>query len=299
MTAICSAADRARLGALGFLYLAGAPEPGMHVRVGFEFTLESSAPTPTAAILRPRWYDGGFGRCDERHSVTPELLLRSYQDSFGNTVWRWTAPMGSMRLRYDAIAEVAPTADPVHMELPGTPVDELPDETLIYTLPSRYCPSDLVIADAWQLFGATAYSNISYGYGSSTATTSGYDAYQNRRGVCRDFAHIGVMFCRAMNIPARYVYGYLPDIGVPVDPNPMDFHAWFEAYIAGAWYTFDARHNTPRIGRVLIARGRDAVDTAILTSYGPSKLTGFTVWADEVDETVTLDDPLLQQEVFG
>jgi transglutaminase-like putative cysteine protease len=266
----------------------------MRVRVGFEFLLEASAPTPTAAILRPRWYEGGAHRCDERHSVSPDVPLHSYRDSFGNTVWRWTTPPGTLRLSYDAIAEVAPTPDPVHLGLPGTPVDELPDEVLLYTLPSRYCPSDLLIADAWQLFGEApdgwarvqaicdwAHSNISYGYGSSTAITSGYDAYQSRKGVCRDFAHIGVMFCRALNIPARYVYGYLPDIGVPADPAPMDFHAWFEAYIAGAWRTFDARHNRPRTGRVVIAHGRDAVDTAILTSYGATGLAGFKVWADE------------------
>lgn len=266
----------------------------MRVHVGFAIALEASAPTPTAAILRPRWHDGPFTRCDERHGVTPEAPLRSYRDSFGNTVWRWTTPAGALRLRYDAIAEVAPTPDPAHPELPGTPVDELPDDVLVYTLPSRYCPSDLVIADAWQLFGEVpdgwarvqaicdwAHRNITYGYGSSTATTSGYEAYQSRKGVCRDFAHIGVMFCRALNIPARYVYGYLPDIGVPPDPAPMDFHAWFEAYIGGAWRTFDARHNRPRTGRVVIAHGRDAVDTAILTSYGDTRLAGFKVWADE------------------
>ncbi len=217
-----------------------------------------------------------------------------------------------MQIRYDAIAEVPPAPDPALAELPGTLVDDLPDDVLMYTLPSRHCQSDLVIDEAWRLFGDVpdgsarvqaicdwVHQNIEYGYGNSTSTTSGYEAYQQRRGVCRDFAHIAVMFCRAMNIPARYVCGYLPDIDVPYNPIPMDFHAWFEAYVAGAWRTFDARHNTPRIGRVLIARGRDAVDTAILTSYGPSKLTGFTVWADEVDETISLDDPLLQQEVQG
>jgi transglutaminase-like putative cysteine protease len=282
----------------------------MRVRVGFEFALETEFPTPNAAILRPRWYDGPFKRCDERYYVSPDIPLNTYQDSFGNTVWRWTTPAGSMRLRYDAIAEVEPTPDPVHLELPGTPVDQLPDDVLIYTLPSRYCPSDLVIADAWQLFGAApdgwarvqaicdwAHSNISYGYGNSTPSTSGYDAYQDRKGVCRDFAHIGVMFCRALNIPARYVYGYLPDIGVPPDPNPMDFHAWFEAYIAGRWRTFDARHNRPRTGRVVIAHGRDAVDTAILTSYGATRLSGFTVWADEVSLEKLPEEPVGEQVV--
>lgn len=274
----------------------------MQVKIGFEFVIEAESPTPTAAIVQPRSND-----CQrivaETLELSPGLALHRYSDSFDNTVWRWTAPVGVCRLRYDAVAEVSPLPDPVLPELPGTPVDQLPDEVLIYTLPSRYCPSDLVLDDAWRLFGEVpdgwarvqaicdwAHANIVYGYGSSTATTTGHDAYQNRRGVCRDFAHIGVMFCRALNLPARYVYGYLPDINVPLNPDPMDFHAWFEVYLAGAWRTFDARHNQPRTGRVVIAHGRDAVDTAILTSYGSSKLTGFTVWADELKEARELHE---------
>lgn len=280
----------------------------MRVRVGFEFVLESSAPTPTAAIVRPRQVDL-HRLIDERRVVTPALPIHSYCDGFDNEVWRWTAPAGEMRVRYEALVEVMPTPDPFLPDLPGTTVDQLPDELLLYTLPSRYCPSDLILAEAWRLFQETPdgwmrvqaicdwiHSNITYGYGSS-ASTSGYDTYQSRQGVCRDFAHIAVMFCRAMNIPARYVCGFLPDIGVPPDPTPMDFHAWFEAYIAGAWRTFDARHNKPRIGRVVIARGRDAVDTAIMTNYGDSQLIGFTVWAGQIDEAQTLDMPLGQQEV--
>jgi transglutaminase-like putative cysteine protease len=244
--------------------------------------------------------------------MEPDVPIHEYIDVYGNHVWRWTAPEGQLCLRYDSIADVLPTADPSLHDLPGTLVGELPDEVLVYTLPSRHCQSDLVIDAAWELFGNApdgsarvqaicdwTHTNIEYGYGNSVATTSGYEAYQQRRGVCRDFAHIAMMFCRAMNIPARYVCGYLPDIAVPYNPIPMDFHAWFEAYLDGSWRTYDARHNTPRIGRVLIARGRDAVDAAFLTSYGPSTLTGFTVWADEVDEAVTLDDPLLQREVQG
>ncbi|MFV9504658.1 MAG: transglutaminase-like domain-containing protein [Oscillochloridaceae bacterium umkhey_bin13] len=279
----------------------------MHVQIGFELVLESGAPTPTVAItqacstesqriLRPQL------------SLTPDVPLRIYNDSFGNIVWRWTAPQGMQRIYYDAIAEVSPSDDLVLPDLPGTPVDQLPDETLIYTLPSRYCPSDLVLNDAWQLFGAVpdgwrrvqaicdwAYHSISYIAGSSTGATSGYDVYQSRRGVCRDFAHLGVMFCRALSIPARYVCGYLPDINVPVNPEPMDFHAWFEAYLGGAWHTFDARHNRPRTGRVVIARGRDAVDTAILTSYGASALTGMTVWANERPNFLLLGEQKAQQ----
>ena len=283
----------------------------MRVRVGFEFVFESPLPTPTAAIVRPREVDI-HRLLDERREVTPDIPIHEYIDSYGNFVWRWTAPQGTMRLRYDALAEVSPDPDPVFPDLPGTWVSDLPDDVLMYTLPSRFCPSDLVIGDAWELFGNVpdgwarvqaicdwTHANIEYGYGNSVATTSGYDAYKNRKGVCRDFAHIAVMFCRAMNIPARYVYGYLPDIGVPFNPIPMDFHAWFEAYVGGAWRTFDARHNMPRIGRVMIARGRDAVDTAMVTSYGNSQLTGFTVWADEVDDSISLDQPLQPTETHA
>jgi transglutaminase-like putative cysteine protease len=274
----------------------------MRVQIGFELVLESGSPTPTAAITQAR-QTASQRILDERVLLTPQVPLHRYTDSYGNTVWRWTAPVGTLRLHYQAIADVSSLADPVYPDLPGTPVDQLPDEVLQYTLPSRYCPSDLVSNDAWQLFGAVpegwsrvqaicdwTHANIAYGYGSSTAATSGYDAYQNRRGVCRDFAHIAVMFCRALNIAARYAYGYLPDIDVPVNPDPMDFHAWFEVYLGGAWRTFDARHNQPRRGRVLIAYGRDAVDTAILTSYGDSRLTGLTVIANALDETMLLSE---------
>ncbi len=276
----------------------------MRVRVGCEFVIESSAPTPTAGIVRARERDW-HALLDERRTMSPDIPVHTYVDQFGNQAWRWNAPQGIMRLRYDAIAEVPYMPDLDVGDLPGTLVSDLPDDVLIYTLPSRYCQSDLALNEAWQLFSSVpdgsarvqaicdwTHQNVEYGYGNSTATTSGYEAYQQRRGVCRDFAHIAVMFCRAMNIPARYVCGYLPDIDVPYNPTPMDFHAWFEAYLGGAWRTFDARHNTPRIGRVLIARGRDAVDTAILTSYGPSQLTGFSVWADQIDDTITLDHPV-------
>ncbi|MEI7771828.1 MAG: transglutaminase family protein [Chloroflexales bacterium] len=268
----------------------------MLLRVGFTFVIESGSPTPVTSVVRPRQFDL-HRLVDERRRATPDVYIHSYRDGFENNVWRWTTPQGTMEISYDAVAEVPATPDPALPGLPGTFVDLLPDEVLAYTLPSRYCPSDLVLNDAWAMFGGApdgwarvqaicdwAHTNIGYGYGNSTAATSGYDAYQSRVGVCRDFAHVGVMFCRAMNIPARYVCGYLPDIGVPINPTPMDFHAWFEAYVGGAWRTFDARHNTPRIGRVVIARGRDAVDTAILTSYGDSQLTGMAVWADELHD---------------
>jgi transglutaminase-like putative cysteine protease len=279
----------------------------MDVRVGCEFVYESTYPTPMVFLIRPRDHDLHH-LVEESWEVRPDLPVHTYVDGFGNHAWRLTAPAGAFRLRYDAIAAVDPAPDPVLVNLPGTPVSELPDDVLAYTLPSRYCQSDLFADDAWALFGTApdgwsrvqaicdwVHANITYGAG-SVSTTSSYEAYQQRRGVCRDFAHIAVSFCRALNIPARYVCGYLPDIGVPFNPIPMDFHAWFEAYLGGAWRTFDARHNQPRIGRVVIARGRDAVDTALTTIYGAARLVSMQVWADEVNQ-LTPAQPFQSTEV--
>lgn len=279
----------------------------MRVRVGCSFVYESAFPTPMLFVLRPRRaYEHRI--IEETWSVTPSLPLHEYQDQFDNTVWRLQAPVGSVSIFYDAIAEVPPTPDPQLLDLPKTPVQDLPDDVIVYLLPSRHCPSDLFINDAWQLFGHIQggwaqvqavcdwlHANVTYCADGSTTTTTGWDAYQQRQGVCRDFAHLGVSFCRALNFPARYVCGFLPDINVPPDYRPMDFHAWFEVYIDGAWRTFDARHNFPRIGRVLIATGRDAVDVAFATVFGNAQLWNFKVWADEVDDQVTLNSASLQQ----
>lgn len=262
----------------------------MRIHVGFAFVMESYAETPFVSIVRPR--EDIYTIVEERRVSTPLLDVREYIDGFGNHTWRWTAPEGESRLEYHATVVVSPDPDPQWPELAGTSIAELPDELLRYTLPSRYCPSDLALQDAWDLFGGVpdgwarvqaicdwVHANIEY-RGESTTATTGYQSYFQRVGVCRDFAHICVMFCRALSIPARYVCGYLPEIGVPYDSTPMDFHAWFEAWIDGGWRTFDARHNIPRIGRIIVARGRDAVDGAFLTSYGSSTLTSMRVWAE-------------------
>jgi transglutaminase-like putative cysteine protease len=273
--------------------------PAMRVRVGCKIGYESDVPTPAMFLVAPpSAYTHRL--IEAQRMFAPDVSFKTYKDGFGNEIWRALMPAGAFEITYDAIADVMPTPDPVLFDLPKTPVQDLPDDVLIYTLPSRHCPSDLFIPDAWQRFGHIQggwtqmqavcdwlHGNIAYGKG-STASTTGWDAYQARTGVCRDFAHLGVSFARALNFPARYVCGYLPDIGVPFDPTPMDFHAWFEVYLDGAWRTFDARHNRPRIGRVLIARGRDAVDTAFATIYGGSRLTWFSVWADQVDDTQRL-----------
>ena len=196
--------------------------------------------------------------------------------------------------------EIDGEPDPVDPEAVLTPVEDLPDETLVFTLPSRYVQSDLMLDAAWQLFGETpqtwarvqavcdwVHTNVEYKMGSSDPTVTALDVYEKRVGVCRDFGLLTVAFCRALNIPARYTFGYLPDIAVEPPDVAMDFHAWFEAFVGGRWYTFDARHNVPRIGRVVIGYGRDAVDVALSTAYGATTLKKMTVWADEV----TADNP--------
>lgn len=268
-------------------------QPSLKVRVGCAFQYTSPAPTPMLFVVRPNSYDQHqvITEADQLQPITP---IENYLDSFGNRAWRVVAPVGPFTVEYDAVVEVAATPDIVLPTLLQIPIEQLPYDVLPYTLPSRYCDSDLFTDVAWQLFRDTPWgwprvqaicdwihAEITYGIGSSSHT-SAYQTMQERRGVCRDFAHLGISFCRALNIPARYVSGYLPDIGVPFDPNPMDFHAWFEAYLGGAWFTFDARHNIPRIGRVVIGRGRDAVDVSLTTIYGSSELVNLRVWADEV-----------------
>ena len=267
----------------------------MQVRVGCNIVYVCPQPTPMLFVVRPS-LTSNHTLIEEKRITSPSLPVDEYFDTYGNQIWRLVAPLGRLQIEYDALVKVQPTPDLIFPTLSKTPVEYLPYDTIMYTLPSRLCPSDMFVNEAWQLFGHIEggwaqvqavcdwlHSNIQYGAG-SISSTSAWDAYQLRRGVCRDFAHLGVSFCRALNFPARYVCGYLPDIGVPFDPSPMDFHAWFEVYMDGAWHTFDARHNFPRIGRVLIARGRDAVDVAFATIYGSIQLESFKVWADQVAE---------------
>ena len=268
----------------------------MRVRVGCEFIYETDGPVPMLMLVRAR-PDAEHRTVYESRWAQPELPIHEYLDAFENRCWRFVLPAGQTTLRYDAVVEISGEPDPIVPDAQLVPVQDLPDDALVFTLPSRYIQSDLLLDDAWQLFGATPsswariqavcdwiFQNIEYKTGSSGPTTTALDVYQNRVGVCRDFALMGVALCRALNIPARYVFGYLPDIAVEPPDIPMDFHAWFEAYVGGRWYAFDARHNQPRIGRVLIGRGRDAVDVALTTAYGAARLNQMIVWADEIDE---------------
>jgi transglutaminase-like putative cysteine protease len=225
----------------------------------------------------------------------PFVPLTLYRDSFGNWVTRLVAPAGLMRITTDAMIWDSGARDPVVPQAEQHPVESLPEETLLYLLGSRYCDTDNLSAFAWQTFGKLplgwarvqavcdfTHRHIRFGYEFARPSKTAGEAFNERAGVCRDFAHLGITLCRCLNIPARYCTGYLGDIGVPPVDAPMDFAGWFEAYLGGRWYTFDPRNNTPRIGRILIARGRDAADVAISTTFGPNVLENFRVWTDEV-----------------
>jgi transglutaminase-like putative cysteine protease len=266
----------------------------MQIRVGCEIRYEATWPTPTIVQVQPR-VDVEHHVLQETWEITPHVPLHAYRDIYNNMCQRLVMPVGEHILRYDALAEVSGEQDEVALDAVQMPVEALPDDVLHYTLPSRFCLSDILSDTAWQLFGATdpgwarvqaicdwVHSNIRFQYGTSTPLTTAVDVFERRVGVCRDFAQLAVTFCRALNIPARYVFGYLPDIGVPPPDEPMDFCAWIEVYLADRWWTFDPRNNMARIGRVLIGRGRDALDVAMVTTYGSPRLQSMTVWADEV-----------------
>jgi transglutaminase-like putative cysteine protease len=236
---------------------------------------------------------------NESWSLFPDARRRGYRDVYGNLCQRVDVPAGPLTVRYDALVEVPPEIDDADESAPEVLPRLLPDEALVYTLPSRYCLSDELADAAWQLFGAVTpgwgrvqaicdwvHTNITFQYGASSPRTTAADVYRSRLGVCRDFAQLAITFCRAMNIPARYAFGYIPDIDVPPDGSMMDFAAWMEVWLGDRWYTFDPRNNHRRIGRVLIGRGRDALDCAIVTSYGDITMMTMEVWSDEVKTEV-------------
>ena len=284
----------------------------MLIRLGYEIAIECQQPTPLISLLEIRDDRQADIKRQTRVLTSPSVPSRPYCDLFGNVCRRFVAPAGSFRILYDAVIEDSGLPDEVNTLATETPVEKLPDECLGYLLGSRYCETDHMSGVAWSLFGHLppgwaraqaicdfVHNRLSFSYGYARATRTAAQAYEERVGVCRDFAHLAITLCRCMNIPARYVNGYLGDIGVPADPAPMDFSAWFEVWLDGKWYTFDARHNVPRIGRVVVARGRDATDVPLLHSFGPHTLTLFKVWTYEqeaehapmqtrrVDRTVT------------
>jgi transglutaminase-like putative cysteine protease len=234
-------------------------------------------------------------RAEMPFKADPLVESRVYADLFGNRCRRFSAPQGALTISSWGTVEDSGRPDPVAPNEPEIPVAQLPDETLVYMVGSRYVETDKLSQIAWDTFSNHApgwgrvqaicdfvHDRIAFGYQHARSTRTAFEAYTERVGVCRDFAHLAIAFCRCMNIPARYVNGYLGDIGVPADPAPMDFSAWFEAYLGGRWYTFDPRHNMARIGRILIARGRDAADIPLVNSFGPHILKSFRVWTDEL-----------------
>jgi transglutaminase-like putative cysteine protease len=272
-----------------------AQAPKLQMRVGFEMVYDCPAPTPMILAL------------NIHHSRAPDLVrpdvlvtspvvpVTAYRDLFGNWCSRIVAPPGQIVLSADALVNDSGLPDMVAPWVMQTPVELLPESTLMYLLGSRYCETDLLSEIAWQLFGHGpsgwarvqaicdfVHQRIQFGYHHARRTRTAWEAYNEGQGVCRDFAHLAITLCRCMNIPARYCTGYLGDIRIPPIPSPMDFSGWFEAYLGDRWYTFDARHNIPRVGRVLMARGRDACDVALASTFGLNTLTKFTVWAEEV-----------------
>jgi transglutaminase-like putative cysteine protease len=267
----------------------------MQIRIGFEMVYRCPQPTPMILTLSVH-YSRVSDLLRPDHLVTsPSVAVSAYRDLFGNWCSRLVAPQGRFVLSTDALINDTGAPDVVAPSVRQTSIEHLPESTLVYLLGSRYCETDQLSDIAWKRFdsGPTGWArvqaicdfvhrHIEFGYEHARSTRTALEAYKEGRGVCRDYAHLAVAFCRCMNIPARYCTGYLGDIGTPPPHGPMDFAAWFEAYLGDRWYTFDARNNTPRIGRVLIARGRDACDVALSSTFGPSKLEGFKVWTDEV-----------------
>ena len=226
---------------------------------------------------------------------SPGVEARAFRDAFGNICTRLVSPPGILEVRNEFLISDTGLPDEVNYQAEQWPVGDLPDEALIYLLGSRYCDTQKLLNHAWSMFSGIqggwqrvqaicnyVHDRLEFGYHHARCDRTASEGHEERIGVCRDFAHLAVTLCRCMNIPARYCTGYLGDIGVPRDPAPMDFSAWFEVFLAGRWYTFDARHNHPRIGRIVIARGRDAADVAISTAFGSAVLTRFNVITEEV-----------------
>ena len=267
----------------------------MQLRTGYE--LVYNFPQLTPIILVVNIHDSRVSDIVIPDSLTvqPPVPVTEYRDAFGNHCHRILAPTGRLLLTANAVVNDSGLPDEVMSNAGQDYVENLPEENLVFLLGSRYCETDLLSQTAWQLFSGTApghprvqaicdyvHNHIYFNYQNARATRSASEAFNERTGVCRDFAHLAVAFCRCMNIPARYCTGYLSDIGTPPPYGVGDFAAWFEAWIGGRWHMFDPRNNVPRIGRILMARGRDASDVAIATTFGPNTLESFKVWTDEI-----------------
>jgi transglutaminase-like putative cysteine protease len=268
----------------------------MLIRVGYEIAFRFPQPTAMTVLLYVHPSRAATIRTPERFEVEPRVPISEFVDSFGNRCGRLFVPAGRVLLRNNATIEDSGQPDPQVWNAPQHNVQDLPDEALLFLLASRYCEVDSELKDfAGTLFNSTppgwqrvqsicnfVFQHIRFDYQQARANRTALEAFRERTGVCRDYTHLGITLCRCMNIPARYCTGYLGDIGVPPSSDPMDFSAWFEAYLGGTWYAFDPRNNVPRIGRVLMARGRDAADAALTTTFGVNQLESFKVWTNDV-----------------
>jgi transglutaminase-like putative cysteine protease len=271
----------------------------MLIRVGFDVGFLFEEPTPLVVMGHIHSTLAACIRKQECLQVRPEAALSEYRDGYGNRCIRLTAPAGHVVLRNDAIIEDSGQPDVQVWSARQHTVPELPDDVLLYLLASRYCEVDSELKDiAWSQFGSLpagwplvqavcnfVHRHIRFDYLQARANRTAREIFRERAGVCRDYMHLAITFCRSLNVPARYCTGYLGDIGVPAAASPMDFSAWFEVYLGGAWHAFDARNNQPRIGRILMARGRDAADVALTTTFGRNQLQTFEVWTYPVSES--------------
>jgi transglutaminase-like putative cysteine protease len=281
------------------------------LRIGCEFNHVAQSATPANFLVRPA---GGAGIVRELWTTDPAIAASRFNDAYGNEVRRLLLPAGESLVSYYAVVEVPDELDAADPEAVVNPPESLPNGTLLFTLPSRYCQSDMLSAAAWERFGGHertfelvtrvqdwVWNHVEYRTGSTGSWWTAKDSFESGYGVCRDFAHLMVTQCRALNIPARYVSGYLPDLDVPPLPTAMDFHAWVEVFVGDRWWTFDPRHNARRKGHVVIARGRDAADVAMVTSYGSPWLRRLTVWADEdlAEPWPPADTSMVARDPFG
>ncbi|WP_191058613.1 transglutaminase-like domain-containing protein [Geminicoccus harenae] len=269
----------------------------MRIRVGYEMAYDFPQPTPMILMLHVHWSRVGDLEMPDHLITRPSIPLHGYRDSFGNWCSRLVAPAGSVHFSTSAVIRDRGQADPLDQDAIQHAVEDLPDDTIMFLLGSRYCDTDLLFDEAWRLFGQTrpgwarvqaicdfVHDHITFGYPHARPTRTAHDAFREKVGVCRDYAHLAVTFCRCMNIPARYCTGYISDISLPPPHAPMDFAAWIEVFLGGRWHVFDPRNNAPRIGRILIARGRDAADVPLTHTFGPGRLTRFEVVTDEIPD---------------
>ncbi len=269
----------------------------MKIEAGYEIAFQCAHNVPMLLMLSVHPERQTDLLTEHRVSLSPDVPARDYLDAYGNICTRLVAPGGLLKISNRFIIADSGKPDDVAPNAVQWEIDQLPDETLVYLLGSRYCDTQKLSDLAWTQFGNIpggwqrvqaicdyVHDRLEFGYHHARSDRTAAEGHEERRGVCRDFAHLAVTLCRCMNIPARYCTGYLGDIGVPRDPAPMDFSAWFEVFLGGRWHTFDARHNHPRIGRILIGRGRDAADVAISTTFGAAQLAHFSVLTEEVSD---------------